>query len=169
MKKLFALALVLGAATAGWAREPMFSSSESLAMQPTPVQPQGAAQNLIPVPEDHIPATGGTIVPGYLAPSAGLQPGTIICNADCAGSLQLYRAIKVRAPRNIAPCAVEKIVSVPDPCNPCRCVLIPICVPPCKAECITCSKQGDRVTFDYGKYSVDVTARRGGLVVTYHD
>ena len=80
---------------------------------------------------------------------------------------QLYCNVEVKDRHNMHPCAVSKIVEVPDPCNPCCCVLVEICVPPCECECV--ERKDDRVTYDYGDYEVEIRAKKGRLVVDYDD
>ncbi|ODA33561.1 hypothetical protein [Planctopirus hydrillae] len=86
-------------------------------------------------------------------------------------SCVLYECVDYRRERNIAPCAVPKIVSIKDPCNPCQCVCVKICVPPCACEEeVKVRRGGDKVIYDYGKYSVELTSSsRRGIIVTYHD
>ena len=74
----------------------------------------------------------------------------------------------------MAPCASPKIIAVKDPCachDSCcapPCVYIKICVP-CGCEVVTCSKNGDRIRYDYGKYAVDVRVKKGYIEVDYQD
>jgi len=182
MKRLLALALVCSASTT-FARPPMLVPENigrieyqaQYAPTPTPVPVPNSA--LPPAPgQVPVPSTlgSGTIVyPGQpsLAPvSQGLPvAGQIICDACDGGAIPLYRRVKVVQARNIAPCAVSKIVSVPDPCNPCGVVFIEICVPPCACETIECHPHKNRTVFNYGKYAVKVTERHGCLVVNYDD
>jgi hypothetical protein len=111
---------------------------------------------------------------GQAAPTPGLAPvpdqAYVTPSAPVtAAPVALYCNVKYRDQRNIAPCAVSKIVQVPDPCNPCCCVNVEICVPPCACECVRVSKCGTRVTYNYGKYQVQVTSRHGRVVVDYDD
>jgi hypothetical protein len=112
---------------------------------------------------------------GYLPGQPPITSGTIItqpcivCDAAMAPMFPLYPKVRVIQPRNIAPCAVPKIVAVPDPCHPGACVFISICVPPGTCENVYTQAHADRVVFDYGKYAVKVTNRRGTLVVNYDD
>jgi len=109
-----------------------------------------------------------------LASQPALQPvpeqvlqGQIIGTLVESGHVELYDNVEYRRPRNIAPCAVKKIVSVPHPCNPCCCVYVAICVPPCGCETVSKACRRDAVTFDYGDYAVRITERRGTIIVTY--
>ena len=83
--------------------------------------------------------------------------------------IQLYRNVRVRDRHNVHPGGVRKIVSVPDPRDNCSRVNIEICVPPCANETVRCYRNGDRLRFCYGKYSVDVVSRRRDVVVNYND
>lgn len=91
---------------------------------------------------------------------------------------ELYPCVKYRDVRNIAPCAVPLVVSVKDPCScgdPCgscapKCVNVQICVPVC--ECppkICCSKDGNKVCYNFGKYRVQITTTKRGICVDYDD
>ena len=104
---------------------------------------------------------------------------------------ELFRCVKVSDRNHIAPCAVPKIVDIvdpcwkPDPCNPCcrpKCVQVLICVPKpaccdacdpcCKRDVgpkITCSKDGKKLRYDYGKYAVDIVSKDGAVWIDYDD
>ena len=158
MKHLIIASLVIGLTSTTFGRDPILVPRFSAPVgynqpAPTPVPEAG----IVPPPSSHI------------MPGAPVAPGTIVGNAyECVG-IPLYRNVRVIQRRNIHPCAVRKVVSVPDPCNPCCCVYIEICVPPCACECVTVNRRGDKVRFDYGRYAVDVTSRRGRLLVDYDD
>jgi len=177
MKRLLALVLVCSATTA-FARPPMLvpqnagSVNYQAQYSPTPVPVPNSA---LPPAPGFVPGTtssvSGTIVyPGQptLSPvPAGIPAGQIICDACDGGYLPLYNRVRVVQARKIAPCAVSKIVSVPDPCNPCQVVFVEICVPPCACETIECHPRKNRTVFNYGKYAVKVTERHGTLVINY--
>lgn len=164
MKKLIAFALLLGGTTMANGREPIFA-------------PGLPHQGAINYEAQYSPTPAGE----YVVEDEALHPvpagspiGTIVCDACDANGIELYEHVKVVQARKIHPCAVSKIVQVPNPCyDPCcplnsdPCVFVEICVPPCACEEVRCSKRGDRVKFDYGKYAVKVTNRRGLLVVNY--
>ena len=89
----------------------------------------------------------------------------------------LFTCVKVEDRHNIHPCAIPKIVMVPDPCaccDPCgccapKCVAIQICVPPCGCVDHTCKHDGRKQRYDYGKYAVDITVKNGYVKVDYDD
>jgi len=88
--------------------------------------------------------------------------------------IDLFPTVRYRRTRNVAPCAVKKIIQVNDPCackHTCgpQCVFIEICVPPCEHETVRCRRNGDRLRFYYGKYKVDVRVKKGYIVVDYRD
>ena len=106
------------------------------------------------------------------------------------GSGHLFHCVKVKDAHHIAPCAVPMIVEIvdpcwkADPCNPCckpKCVSVSICVPkpaccdPCDRCCkdngpkITCSKDGKKLRYDYGKYAVDIVSKDGAVWIDYDD
>lgn len=87
-----------------------------------------------------------------------------------APPIALFACVKVEDCDNIAPCAETLIVSVADPCNPCcGCRYVEICVPKCGCPKIHTSKDGTRVSYDYGEYEVTVTSRRDYVKVNYDD
>jgi hypothetical protein len=92
-----------------------------------------------------------------------------------APNAELFSCVKVRSPRNIAPCAVPIIVQVPDPCTPRNsccprpCVNVQICVPACGCPNVCVTRNGNRVRYDYGKYSVTVVSLNGRVIVDYDD
>lgn len=164
MKKYVALAMLLGATTIASGREPIL----------IPAAPSGPVEHIAqysPTP------AGAAEEDGELHPvPAGSAVGTIVCDACDADGLVLYDNVKVIQSRKIHPCAVPKIVQVPnpcyDPCKPCYgepCVLVEICVPPCGCEEIYCTKNGKRMVFDYGDYAVKVTARHNGKLYINYD
>lgn len=118
------------------------------------------AQPPAPVPEGEIPAP-------MLESNRGIE-GEV---------LELYHRVEVEDPDNIHPCAVPKIIMVPDPCarwNPCRrcappCVAVKICVPPCVCEEIEIKRGGRKHKYDYGEYEVEVKVERGYVKVDYDD
>ena len=90
----------------------------------------------------------------------------------------LFECVKYKDSRNIAPCAVPMIVSVPDPCacksacNCCcepKCVYVKICVPPCGCSEVKWKRHGEKLVYDFGKYEVEITSRKGVVVVDYDD
>jgi len=174
MKRLLALALVLSASTISMAREPIQAPP---ALGRVDYQAQYS-----PVPTPSIPPAPGTLhgdppvisgaiiydaQPGLSPIPADIQPGVVVCDACNGGHISLYKKVNVHHARKIHPCAVSKIVSVPDPCNPCKCVFIEICVPPCQCDEVVCHPRRNRTVFHYGEYSVKVTERNGFLVVNY--
>jgi hypothetical protein len=89
-------------------------------------------------------------------------------------TVTLYDCVRYKQTRNIAPCAVPMIVSVPDPCaGPCdcgpKCVYVQICVPPCGCAEVKWKRCGDKLVYDFGKYEVEITSRRGVVLVDYND
>ncbi|MEZ6061671.1 MAG: hypothetical protein R3C19_15090 [Planctomycetaceae bacterium] len=89
----------------------------------------------------------------------------------------LFQRVRYKDLREMAPCAVTKIIKVKDPCackHDCdccgpKCVYISICVPPCACESIQCRRDGNRVRYNYGEYKVDVRVRKGYIEVDYQD
>ncbi|WP_146508104.1 hypothetical protein [Thalassoglobus neptunius] len=159
MKNVLIVAVLLGATTIADGREPILVPQETLAMAYS---------------ADYAPTPAGETTSIQPVPAGTVAPGTVICDSCDNPGIELYNCVKVIQARKIAPCAVPKIVSVPnpcyDPCKPCcqpKCVFVQICVPPCACEDVICRKGGDRMIFSYGKYAVKVTARRDTLVVNY--
>ncbi len=87
----------------------------------------------------------------------------------------LFRKVKYKDRRHIAPGAVPMYVAVRDPCErherglcgPPKCVLVEICVPPYGMPKITSRHDGTRVRYDYGEYAVNITSKHGVVVVNY--
>jgi hypothetical protein len=110
-------------------------------------------------------------------------------------AIHLFEHVKYVDLHEMAPCAVPKIIEVNDPCaceckceccDPCKkccdacsacgecCqqkkVHIQICIPKCYCEEeVICRRDGDRLRYEYGEYSVDVRVRKGYIVVDYQD
>ena len=87
--------------------------------------------------------------------------------------VEIYKNVKYRGVRNIAPCAVPTIIQIPDPCNKdacCKsCVNVKVCVPPCEPEQVKITRTGNKVRHDYGKYAVTVHSIGHHVVVHYGD
>lgn len=89
-------------------------------------------------------------------------------------AVPLHTKVKYIQTRNIHPCAQELIVAVKDPCaDPCcpnQCLYVKICVPPCEAPCrVLCRRDGSSMRYDWGKYAVNVSARKNGIVYVDYD
>jgi len=91
------------------------------------------------------------------------------------GTIQLFPCVRYEDLHNIHPCAVKKVVAVTDPCHdrksccPPKQVYVEICVPPCGCVKVRKSCRGHKVKYDYGKYTVEITSKRGKVHVDYDD
>ena len=143
---------------------------------------------LLPLPADQSVQYGP--VPEPLGPPAGPQPipegvsvpdrdGTIVDSPPILmpeGDIELYSRVKYRRERNIAPDAVPMVVSVREPrgglfaSNCCRgCVNVEVCMPPCPPADVKIKRNGNKVCYCFGAYSVEITTRLTDIVVCYHD
>ena len=128
------------------------------------------------------------MVAGVLAMSAAVSdakqppapmPEPMAAPAAAGGPVALFHCVKYKDLDNVACCAKPMIVDIvdpcwcPDPCNPCckpPCVQVQICVPDqCCPPKIKCSKDGRHVSYDFGKYAVDVRSQTGYVEVDYDD
>jgi hypothetical protein len=164
MKKLTGLTLVVAGlltVSAALAEEgPSLFAQAPLEPVPDAVSSQGAV-----LPQGDYSSANG--------PAAGAAPVPVQTVA-----MPLYHRVKYRDQRKIAPCAVPMIVMVKDPCakcdpcNPCApaaCVAVQICVPPC-STCppkVCCKRGGEYVSYDFGKYRVEIRSRNGVVKVDY--
>lgn len=182
MKRLLSLAIaitVVGAASVAQAAGPSIfrlASNQKIApgapgfmiaqgTVPTAIfapPPAPAADGAVPTPE---PAGG---------PVASAAPVASYGGGCCCPNVR-YSDLK-----NIAPCAVPKMIWIVDPCwkpakcGCCRpakppCIQVKICVPPCGCPCIKVSKDGRKIKYDYGKYEVEITSKNGRVRVDYDD
>lgn len=123
------------------------------------------------------PAAEGTSVPPAPIPEGSLPVMGKEPVAVSSDAIELFPCVKYKEKDEKHPCAVEKIVSVKDPCacnDPCdccdaKCVYVKVCAPPCGCPEIKCSKDGSRVKYDYGKYGFTLTSRKGVVTVEYDD
>lgn len=84
----------------------------------------------------------------------------------------LFHNVEYEDLDNIHPCAIPIVVSVADPCERCcgpSCVLVQICVPPCECVKVKHSKDGRKVKYDYGEYTVQIKSEDGVVSVDYDD
>jgi hypothetical protein len=110
----------------------------------------------------------------FQVPTPASEPGPL---PVAGGEVPLYHCVKYKDLDNIHPCAVPKIVMIKDPCacsDPCsccqpKCVAVRICVPPCGCETVKCSRDGDKVKYDYGDYAVELRVKKGYIEVDYDD
>lgn len=111
-------------------------------------------------------------VPPVPVPDGGAGGAMIGEGVPTDQPIELFACVKVEDRDNIHPCAVPMIVAVADPCNPCCCRYVMICVPPtdcCKCPEIETSHHGTKVEYDYGEYEVEIKSRRDYVVVNYDD
>ncbi|HEY0981812.1 hypothetical protein [Schlesneria sp. T3-172] len=137
-----------------------------------PAYAPNRSSNYTPSPYS-APATGNYPIPGtvqYGTPASVVSEPAFMLAAPNA---EIYQNVRYRAVRNIAPGAVPMIVQVPDPCNRdacCKtCVNVQICVPPCDPQRVKVSRDGSRLRYDFGKYSVSVRSVGKHVVVHYED
>jgi hypothetical protein len=144
---------------------------------------------LLPIPADDQSVQYGPL-PEPLGPPAALQPipegvevpdpdGMIVDAPPIAmpeGDIALYSRVRYRRERNIAPDAVPMVVSVREPrgglfaSNCCRgSVNVEVCVPPCPPADVKIKRNGNKVCYCFGAYSVEITTRLTDIVVSYHD
>lgn len=118
------------------------------------------AQPPAPVPESQIPA-----------PTLQNRQGT------SGEVMELYQRVEVEDVDNIHPCAVPKIIVVPDPCaRPKSCercsppsVAIKVYVPPYACKDLEIKDYGREHKYDYGKYEVKVKVKGQYVKVDYDD
>lgn len=112
------------------------------------------------------------------APEPALTPmpsyETMATVSPSSTPVELFQCVKYKDLKNVHPCAVPMIVSVPDPCaDDCSCtkscVYVQVCVPPCECYTTKCRRKGNKVILDFGNYEVEVTSARGAVVVDYDD
>jgi hypothetical protein len=150
----------LGSPPPAPANGPVLQVPANDGVPPAPLPPvtSPAPPSALPLPE---------AAPGFVAAGG---PPVILAPAP-----PLFRKVKYRDRRHIAPGAVPMYVAVRDPCErpdrcacgPPKCVLVEICVPPCGMPKITSRHDGTRVRYDYGQYAVNITSKHGVVVVNY--
>jgi hypothetical protein len=119
-------------------------------------------------------ALSSVVQAAQIPPAPVPDPQVHVQVLPATAEVALFHCVRYKDERNIHPCAVPMIVSVPDPCpDPCSCqrgcVFVKICVPPCGCHEVKCRRNGERLCYDFGKYEVEVTSRRGVVVVDYDD
>lgn len=108
-------------------------------------------------------------VPPVPVPDHGGDAPLIGEGVPTSAPIELYACVKVEDRDNIHPCAVPMIVAVADPCNPCCCRYVMICVPPCDCPEIETSRSGRKVEYDYGEYEVEIKSKKDYVVINYDD
>lgn len=111
-----------------------------------------------------------------------LPPGQILMPpGESVEEIELFKCVTVEDRRNIAPCAVPTILKVRDPCDKCcgkrdcccekKYVFVEVCAPECDCPKVRETRCGFKVTYDYGKYRIQLTSRprRGEVHIDYDD
>lgn len=90
-------------------------------------------------------------------------------------AVELYPCVKYEDCDNAHPCGVTRIVKIVDPCwdrcDCCEppCVYVAICVPPCGCPKVDVDDHGRKITYDYGKYEIEIKSKKGVIRVDYDD
>jgi hypothetical protein len=158
MFRLLSLCVLAAVAAALPAAEPLRVPTFNIEPTPAPgVEPIATSMPVI-VAKQPLPVIDQVSEQLAPIPMQVTQPQTVIA---------LYHNVKVRTPGRMDPCAVPQIIQVPNPCRGC-CdpVFVKVCVPPCKSPCMTVGRFG-RITYDFGKYRVQVASRNGLVIVDY--
>jgi hypothetical protein len=134
------------------------------ALEPIPAGPAYSPDAVIVPQPGSYPAGAPVVAEPWLA-----QPVPY-----AVAAVPLHTKVKYKQTRNIHPCSQELVVAIKDPCAdkccPDQCLYVKICVPPCEAPCrVLCRRDGSTMRYDWGKYAVDVTARRNGIVYVDYD
>jgi len=121
-----------------------------------------------PTPADLPPMASPTPMPAPIVIAPQSTPENVAVPVQTLHvAPALYQNVKVRQGWKAHPCAVPMQVAVTDPCNPCCQVCVEICVPPCAVADIRCTRRGNGVVYDFGKYEVEIKQRGELLVVDY--
>ena len=176
MKPFAALLALMATVAAVPAADPLFVPQADYAYS-QPVTPQ-----LQPLPEPQFgvpsPSFGGTLgVPqGLPAPQAFPTPQIIESYPLNAGPIiggplvPLYPNVKIRSAHKKWPGGVSEVVQIPNPTPRSGCtdpVYVEICVPPGCQPVVTYGPRGQRVTYAFGGYRVQVTSLRGEVTIDY--
>lgn len=119
--------------------------------------------------------------PAQLPPVYAETPdaGTIMAPIDGQPMLlpetgcDLFQAVVYRHPKKAHPCSIPAVIAVKNPCLtkrdcPTSYVNVEICLPPCDCAKVKVKKCESKVVYMYGGYSVEVTSKKGKVIVTYH-
>jgi hypothetical protein len=176
MRKLLSMAVVLGvvasAAVASAEGPSFYHASKS----------SGKTQKILPGAPGYLvsyqgaPTLISVIAPPPAPGAGGKQAAAKPDEAKPKGGL--FKCVVVKDWDHIAPCAVSKIVCIVDPCwkpSKCgccapkkpRCVQVKICVPKCGCPKVKVSKDGRKVSYDYGKYEVELKSKNGKIYIDY--
>ncbi len=79
----------------------------------------------------------------------------------------LYGRVRVRDEHKAHPHGIPTVIAVADPRDGSCLVHVEICMPPCACERITHNRRGNRVTYDFGKYEIEIISRLGVVIVDY--
>ncbi len=122
-----------------------------------------------PTPADLPPMPAPTHIDAPVITMPQSAPENVVVHAaPLAVAPAMYHNVKVRQARKAHPCAVPMLVAVQDPCNPCCQVCVEVCVPPCAVADIRCTRRGNGVVYDFGRYEVEIRQRGELLIVDYN-
>lgn len=147
-----------------------------LVSQTAPAAPAPApASEPLPSIHDHV-APSMTVSSPMMSGSCGCTNAPA---CGCTEGCELFKCVEVEDRHNIHPCAVPKIISIVDPCScndkcSCcapKCVSVQICVPPCGCPEVKVSKNGRKMKYDYGEYTIEIESnkRKGIIEIDYDD
>lgn len=174
MQRLCALGLCALSSLAA-ANEPLFVPRADYAAVPpgTPLQPQPDVQFGLPAPLPGSsvapPASlGGPLVapPVMEGYPLSVSPLPLISGVP----VPLYPNVRVRSAHLAYPGGVSEVVQIPNPLprsGDCEPVYVQICVPPGCPPQVTVGPRGQRLTYAFGGYRVQVTSLRGVVTVDY--
>jgi hypothetical protein len=180
MKTLYLSIAIVGLVRTSEGVEPLYVPPADFASY----QPQGPA--LQPLPEPHLgspgPLPGSFSTPTYSQPvystsqpvystPVPLQPSYSAPLPVIAGPVvPLYPNVRVRSAHLAWPGGAKEVVQIPNPLprsGNCEPVYVQICVPPGCQPIVSTGPRGQRLTYAFGGYRVEVTSLRGVVTIDY--
>lgn len=147
-------------------------ANQAPAIQPIPdAVPYTAASPIVPVQGQQLAPPPVPAQPPVLQPvpeqprmHASYAPAIFPAPQPVA----LYPHVRVKDPHRAHPLAVKQLIQAPNPCRgQCAPVMVEVCLPPCEPLAVNVGPRGQRITYDYGRHRVEVTALRGVVTIDY--
>ncbi len=148
------------------AQEPTVAPDFTPPLLPAP--PPIAAPDYIPQPSS-VPLLSAPPWSGetYIASQPVLSSITITPPAYHAPPVALYDRVRFRDEHQAHPYGIPTVIAVADPRDRSCVVHVEVCMPPCECEKITRNRRGNRVTYDFGQYEIEIISRLGVVIVDY--
>ncbi|MCA9024273.1 MAG: hypothetical protein KDA86_03570 [Planctomycetaceae bacterium] len=144
--------------------------AEEPAISPEIDPPLLPAPSVTAAPEFVPPGSAGTYSVPHVSPPEMVTPPSVSIAPPAVAyqPVALYPRVRVRSKHKAHPYGVPTIVAVADPRDRSCLVNVEVCMPPCECLGVFHNRRGNRVTYDFGQYEIEIISRLGVVIVDYN-